>query len=151
MPKLRKYERESRETTRQVVEKLDGVDEAVAELRKRENAASSRASRQSKLATWDRLLTTLGCSGTCLFLDILERAAGVLIASGYRSTYSYVRLAAARHRVEHGPVSWEMELKMRAIGRSASRGLGPARQTDDAGRRGNGLGLHRWLATAMHP
>ena len=39
---------------------------------------------------------------------------------------------------------------MRAIGRSASRGLGPARQTDDAGRRGNGLGMHRWLATAKH-
>ena len=130
VPKLRKYERGSRETTRKVVEKLDGVDEAVAELRKRESATSSRASRQWKLATWDRLLKKLGYSGTYLSVDILERAAGVLIASGYRSTYSYVRLAAARHRVEHGPVSWEMELKMRAIGRSASRGLGPARQTE---------------------
>ena len=53
VPKLRKHERESRVTTRQVVEKLDGTDEAVAELRKRESAASPRASRQSKLATWD--------------------------------------------------------------------------------------------------
>ena len=86
-----------------MAEKLDVVDEAVAELRKRENAASSRASRQSKLATWDRLLTKLGYSGTCLSLDFLERAAGVLLASGYRSTYSYVRLAAARHHVEHAP------------------------------------------------
>ena len=68
----------------------------------------------------------------------------------YRSTYSCVRLAAARHRVEHDPVSWEMELKMREIGLSASRGLGPARQTDDAGRRGNGLGQYGWLATAKH-
>ena len=55
-----------------MVEKLDGVDEAVAELRKRENAASSRASRQSKLATWDRLLTKFGYSGTCLSLDFLR-------------------------------------------------------------------------------
>ena len=130
MLKFRKYERESRETTRQVVEKLDGIDEAVAKLRKRENAASSRASRQSKLATWDRLLTKLGYSDTCLSIDILETAAGVLIASGYRSTYSDVRLAAARHRVEHGSVSCEMELKMRAIGRSVSRGLGLSLQTD---------------------
>ena len=76
MPKLRKYERRSRVTTRQVVEKLDRVDEAVAELRKRESAASSRASGQSKLATWDRLLRKLGYSGTYLSVDILEMAAG---------------------------------------------------------------------------
>ena len=60
VPKWRKYEGRSRKTTRQVVEKLDGEDEAVAVLRNRESAASSRASRQSKLATWDRLLKKLG-------------------------------------------------------------------------------------------
>ena len=60
----------------------------------------------------------LGYSGACLSIDMLERAADVLIASGYRSTYSYVRLAAARLHW-HRTVSWEMELKMRAIGRRA--------------------------------
>ena len=75
------------------------------------------------------MLKKLGYSGTCLSIDILERAANVLIASGYRSTNSYVRFAAT-HSVEHGPVTWEVELNMRAIGRSASRGPRPARQTE---------------------
>ena len=39
------------------------------------------------------------------------------------------------------PVTWEMELKLREFGRSASRGLARAADGDHAGRRGNGSGL----------
>ena len=75
VPRLRKYERRSRDTARQVVEKVEGVVETVAEMRKERLQPQQwrRASRSWPLET--RLLKQVCFSGTRLTLEMLEKAA----------------------------------------------------------------------------
>ena len=126
VPKLRKYERRVRVTTRQVVEKLDRVDKAFVELRKRESAASSRASGPVEVGYLGQAVEKIGLQWRIL----VSRHIGEGCGQGTEApvlTSDWLQQGTASSTA---PVSWEMELKMRAIGRSASRGLGPARQTE---------------------
>ena len=152
VPKLRKYARERRrEATRQVVEMLDGADEAVVELRKGENAASSRASRQSKLATWDGLLKKLCYRGTCLSIDVYRVDCGRLdrFRGTEAPTLRQIGGSKAPRRARPSDLGDGVEdecnwpLSKPRTGTSAA-------DRDHDGRRRNGLGLHRWLATAKH-
>ena len=123
MPNLRKYDRGSREATRQVVDKLE---EQMRQLQSsgRRKCSLSKSVVPVEVGYLRQVVEEAGLQRHVL----IKRHAGNGCGRPDRlrvpkHPYSFVRLTAARHHVEHGPVTWEMELQMRSIGRSACREL----------------------------
>ncbi len=134
----------ARAPTRTTITSRESLALAVGRLNRDKFAATSRKSYAARLSWWRRQRRAHGGRPWPLTIDLLQSAAAILKAQGYRTASQYL-YALKRHHISLG-FTWSDSLARELVdcGRSCGRGLGPAAQSQP-------LPLGTWAAGPLPP
>ncbi len=134
----------ARAPSRTIVSSRESLKLAVGRLNRDKFAATSRKTYAARLSWWRRQRRAHCGRPWPLSIDLLQAAAAILKAQGYRTASQYL-YALKRHHITLG-FTWTDSLARELVdcGRSCARGLGPAAQSQP-------LPLGDWVAGPLPP
>jgi hypothetical protein len=134
----------ARAPSRTAVTTRESLKLAVSRLNRDKFAATSRKTYAARLSWWRRQRRAHGGRPWPLTIDLVQSAAAILKAQGYRTATQYL-YALKRHHITLGyPWTDSLARELVDCGRSCARGLGPASQAQP-------LPLGNWVAGPLPP
>jgi integrase len=132
VPELRAYSRGSKRTALDIASDPARAAEATGSLVRDVHARTPLRPRQTIADTWMEIARARGYPDPWdLSRELIFDVVGVLREAGYRSACGYLSVALQHYsaRLRGAPLPAAISLAVRQAGRSARRGLGPARHS----------------------
>ena len=89
-------------------------------------AKTSRAPRESRWVTWQKMASSRGLAPVPLSVELIDKVGSILKAARYRSPAQYYAIAKEKHMQQGFAWSPELELARNQAIRSVLRGVGPS-------------------------
>ena len=105
--------------------------DAVDAINEKKFANSSRASSNTKLATWDTITEALGFVQGEMSKELLQLTMAVLCEAGYRSAEAYMASAIKRFKLQGGHLSQDLTGEAKDMKRAAERGIGAVKHSQN--------------------